>query len=83
MSSGDSFRRRPWEPSRWALMTRGSCSECRASIFWMSVRDLAFEVEPGDRLRVFGLVDLLGGDATAWLCPLCRAWGVFDGAQLG
>lgn len=83
MSSGDAFRRHPWEPSQWALMSRGACSECHGSIVWMPARDLAFEVAPGDRLRVFELIDFVGSDAAAWYCDGCRAWGVFDGVHQG
>lgn len=64
--------------SEFAALARRFCSECRAGdLRWSSARDLAWSVEPGDRLRVFELVDFCGPDSDAWFCPACGAWGIF------
>jgi hypothetical protein len=70
------FGRRPL--SAFAEFSRRVCSECGSrDIRWSSARDLVWEVDFGDRLRVFHFVGLYGGDADAWFCPVCTAWGVF------
>lgn len=65
--------------SPWASLSRTSCDECGGTkLRWMEARDLAFEVAPGDRLRVFEVIDFTGQRADAWMCPDCGNWGIFD-----
>ncbi len=65
--------------SPYAGLARSSCSECRGTnLLWMQARDLAFEVPPGERMRVFELIDFVGQRADAWICPDCGNWGMFD-----
>ena len=63
----------------WAALVRSKCSECQCPhLEWHVLRDLAWEVEPAERLRVFELIDFLGAGARAWYCPACGAWGAFE-----
>lgn len=74
--AGESFRRtRP--TSQWAHLSRSSCSECGAPIKWGTAQDLAWEVAPGERVRIFAAIDHAGAGADAWRCTQCDGWGIF------
>ena len=65
--------------SAYAGLARSACSDCGSrSLAWYTSRDLAFEVDPGERLRVFEVIDFVGPYADAWLCHDCGNWGIFD-----
>lgn len=66
----------------WSRVARQSCSDCGSrAIDWMMLRDLAWEVPPRDRRRVFELYDFLGCGADAWLCTECNAFGAFGPSE--
>lgn len=60
---------------------RPSCPDCKGAIVWMLLADLAWEVSPAERLRVFDIASWCGSDAQAWLCPQCGMYGAFGPAE--
>lgn len=66
-------------PSPFAFLSRSACTECGSrKIEWMPVDQLAFRVDPEDRLRVFDMIGFTGQRADSWFCDRCANWGVFS-----
>jgi len=48
----------------------------------MTAGELAFEVAPGERLRIFEAIEHVGRNADAWKCNACNGWGLFSADEI-
>lgn len=60
-------------------LMRPDCTECRSSFLaWARLDSLAFELSDlEDRKYAAELIGVVGGDADAWKCLRCGAFGAF------